>query len=102
MLIVIGEVKVESAAEVDKGRDAIATMMAASNAEPGCILYAFSQDLADPALIRITEKWESQDALTAHFNAPHIAAFMKAMGAAKIVSMDTKLYDASGERPVRG
>jgi len=102
MLIVIGEVKVESADEVAKARDAIATMMAASNAEEGCILYAFSQDLADPTLIRITEKWKDQEALTAHFNAPHMAAFMGAMASAKIVSMDTKLYDASGERPVRG
>lgn len=102
MLIVIGEVKVESAAEVDKAREAIVKMMEASNAEDGCIMYAFSQDLADPCLIRITEKWESQEALTAHFGAPHMAEFMGAMGSAKVVSMDTKLYDASGERPVRG
>jgi len=60
------------------------------------------QDLADPTLIRITEKWKDQEALTAHFNAPHMAEFMGAMASAKIVSMDTKLYDASGERPVRG
>lgn len=102
MLIVIGEVKVESAEEVDKARDAISKMMAASNAEEGCILYAFSQDIANPTIIRISEKWESQEALTAHFDAPHMAEFMSAMAEAKIVSMDTKLYDASGERPVRG
>ena len=102
MLIVAGEVKVESEAEVEKARAAIVNMMEASNAEEGCILYAFSQDLADPCTIRIFEKWESQEALTAHFNAPHMAAFMGAMGEAKIVSMDTKLYDAENERPVRG
>jgi len=102
MLIVAGEVKVESQAEVEKARAAIVTMMEASNAEAGCILYAFSQDLADPCLIRIFEKWESQEALTAHFDAPHMAMFMGAMADANIVSMETKLYDASGERPVRG
>jgi len=102
MLIVAGEVRVESEAEVEKARAAIVKMMDASNAEDGCILYAFSQDLADPCLIRIFEKWESQEALTAHFNAPHMAEFMGAMGTAKIVSMETKLYDAENERPVRG
>jgi len=102
MLVVIGEIKVESADEIEKARGAITTMMAASNAEEGCITYAFSQDLADPTLIRLIEKWKDQDALTAHFGTPHMAEFMKGMAEAKIVSMNTKLYDASGERPVRG
>jgi len=102
MLIVAGEVKVESTTEVEKARAAIIAMVEASNAEPGCILYAFSQDLTDPTIIRITEKWQDQAALDAHFNAPHMATFMAAMADAKIVSMDTNLYDASNERPVRG
>lgn len=102
MLIVAGEVKVASEAEVEKARGAVVTMMEETAKEAGCITYAFSQDLADPCLIRIFEKWESQEALAKHFTVPHMAAFMEALGSVEVVSVDTKLYDAENERPVRG
>jgi len=102
MLIIIGVVKVESVAEVEKARAGITAMVKASNAEPGCILYAFSQDLGDPTIIRITEKWKDQAALDAHFATPHMATFIAGLADVKIDGMTTKLYDASNERPVRG
>jgi len=101
MLIVAGEVKLADVAEVEKARDAVVAMVAATNEEAGCIVYSFAQDLSDPTVIRIFEKWESQEALTAHFTSPHMATFMEAMASAKIESMETKLYDAENERPVR-
>ena len=100
MLMVIGEVKLADVAEIDTAREAIVTMMAASNAEPGCILYAFSQDIADPCVLRITEKWQDQAALDAHFEAPHMAVFMTGLANAKVESVVTHLYDAKNERPV--
>jgi len=102
MLIVAGEVKVAEAGEVEKARAAVVTMMEETAKEAGCITYAFSQDLADPCMIRIFEKWESQEALAKHFEAPHMATFLEALGSLNVVSVDTKLYDAENERPVRG
>ncbi len=102
MLIVAGEVKVADAGEVEKARAAVVTMMEETAKEAGCITYAFSQDLPDPCMIRIFERWENQAALAAHFEAPHMAAFMAALADVNVLSVDTKLYDAENERPVTG
>jgi quinol monooxygenase YgiN len=71
----------------------ISTMEAASQAEAGCDDYTFSVELNDPNTLRITEKWQSVEALKAHFATPHMAEFQKAMGAHPPVSMDVKIYE---------
>lgn len=53
----------------------LVTMQQASNAEAGCVSYFFSRDLETPGRYRIAECWESEEALAAHFAAPHMAAF---------------------------
>jgi quinol monooxygenase YgiN len=58
----------------------IADMVTASNAEEGCIAYAFTQDLGDPSILHIVEKWRNEAALAAHFAAPHMATFLAAVG----------------------
>ena len=88
MLIVLAKAKVGEGA-IDAARAAIADMVAASNAEEGCIAYAFTQDLGDPSLIHIVEKWQDDAALAAHFATPHMAAF----GAA-IPGLDFKVIEA--------
>ncbi len=35
---------------------AMSAMVAASRAEPGCIAYAYAQDLLDPTLIHVVER----------------------------------------------
>lgn len=101
MLIVAGEVKLSSAAQVEEGREAVQAMVAATVQEAGCITYCFAQDLVDPSIIRIFERWESQAALDAHIASPHMATFLAAVGSMDVVNVDTKLYDATNEREVR-
>ena len=67
-------------------------MVAATNQEQGCLHYAFAQDIADPDLIRISERWESQEALAAHGASAHMAAFNKAMGSVVREGADLWLY----------
>lgn len=88
MLIVLAKAKV-SADAMDAVRTAIADMVAASNAESGCIAYAFTQDLLEPGVIHIVEKWQDDAALSAHFATPHMAAF----GAA-VAELDFKVIEA--------
>jgi quinol monooxygenase YgiN len=83
-------------AKADVGADAmaattaaIADMVAASNAEEGCIAYAFTQDVLQPGTIHIVEKWKDEAALASHFATPHMAAF----GAA-ISGLDFKVIEA--------
>ena len=88
MLIVLAKAQA-SAAALEAAKPAIAAMVAASNAEEGCIAYAFTQDLGDPTIIHIVEKWQDDAALAAHFATPHMAAF----GAA-IAGLDFSVVEA--------
>lgn len=64
-----------------------AKMVAASNAEAGCVSYVFARDLVEPTLLRITEVWRDQAALDAHFATPHMAEFQAAIkGKVKITA----------------
>lgn len=99
MLIVAGEVVVEEGA-IDQVRDALRTMEVETRKEVGCLTYAFSVDVCDPAMVRIFERWESEEALAAHFKTSHMAAFGAAMGSVKPKSMDVKAYDVTGEVPL--
>ena len=93
------------AAKVFIGPDAIQTLTPLAQKmaeetlkEPGCIEYAFSVDLSDPGLVRIFEKWESQEDLDKHFATPHMATFQAGLANADVKGVEAKIYDISGER----
>lgn len=58
-----------------KAEAAMARVIAASRAEPGCIEYSYAEDVLEPGLFRVIERWESREALAAHFEAPHMKAW---------------------------
>lgn len=78
---------------------AIATMEKASREEDGCIDYTFSIELNDSAVIRINEKWETVEALQAHFDTPHMAEFQAVMGAHPPKAMEVQAYDGTEINP---
>lgn len=96
MLIVMAEAVVEESA-VGKVRDALRTMEIETLKEPGCHTYAFSVDVNDATMLRISEKWESMEALTAHFQTPHMAAFGAALGEVQPRSLEVKVYEVARE-----
>lgn len=97
MLLIEGWLKLATG-EFDKVRDQAIAMVKATNQEEGCIHYSFAQDIADPDLIRISERWASQEALAAHSASAHMAAFNKAMGSVKREGADLRLYSAEEVR----
>ena len=99
MLIVVAEVGVEAGA-VDGVRDALRTMETETLKEPGCHTYAFSIDISDPTMMRIIERWESEEALAAHFKTPHMAAFGTAIAQVKPSSMNVTVYEVAREVPL--
>lgn len=99
MLIVLAKAKLGAgAAEALAGP--IADMVAASNAEDGCIAYAFAQDMGDPHILHIVEKWQDEAALAAHFAAPHMAAFQRAIAGADIAILEAIKYHTDDGAPV--
>lgn len=80
-------------------QEAISIMEVASRQESGCEDYTFSVELSDPTKIRITEKWQTVEALQAHMTTPHMAAFQKAMGEHPPSSLDVKCYEVQEIQP---
>lgn len=93
MLMIEGWLKL-APGEFAKVRDAGIAMVKATNAEEGCLHYAFAQDISDPDLIRISERWSSQEALAAHSASAHMAEFNKALGSVALAGADVRLYSA--------
>ncbi len=101
MLIVAAEIEVEAGA-IEKVKDALATMENETRKEPGCQTYAFSVDVCDPSMMRITELWDDMAALEAHFATPHMASFGAAIGQVQPKSMNVKVYEIAGEVALPG
>lgn len=97
MIVVSGHVKTEPGA-LEKVRAEMEAVIEATRAENGCVAYSYGVDVLDPDTMLVVEWWESWAALEAHFTAPHMAPWLKAMGAAGIVSRSLKAVQAGVTR----
>ena len=70
-------------------------MMSETQREPGCIHYAFSTDLSNPSRFQLSELWENDEALAAHFRTAHMAKFRAGLASQRIEKRAVKRYDAS-------
>lgn len=70
-------------------------MAEATKQEAGCIAYQFYADLADPNTFLIFEEWESEAALQAHFQAPHMVEFQKQIPQYVAGPLNLKRYEVS-------
>lgn len=78
----------------------MAQVIAASREEAGCEHYAFSHDILEPGMIRVSELWTDQAALAAHAASPHVAAWRAAGSALGIHDRTLTGYEATGSRPL--
>jgi quinol monooxygenase YgiN len=101
MIVVQGEARFH-ADDMQMLRAAAAAMVADTRAEPGCLAYAFAEDIVDPGLVHIAERWADEAALGAHFATPHMARFNAALSKARVLSMKVTSYAVTGERVLAG
>jgi quinol monooxygenase YgiN len=101
MLVIAGTIRIDPA-KLPEATPAAAEVMEATRAESGCISYTFSADLVEPGLIHVFEEWQSQDALDAHFKAPHMAKFQQAMAGFGIQGIQLHRYEVSAKAPLGG
>jgi quinol monooxygenase YgiN len=99
MLIVLAKAQVGEGA-MAPAMAAIADMVAASNAEEGCIAYAFTQDVLQPGVLHIVEKWQDEAALVAHFATPHMAAFGAAIAGLDFTVIEALKFHTDEGAPV--
>lgn len=100
MIVIAGEIQIDPGKR-DAAIAAAVRMMEATRRESGCISYTFSADLQDAGRFRIFEEWESQEALHAHFVAPHMAEFQKTVAGLGVRGMAIQRYEVSSVGPLR-
>jgi len=100
MLLIEGWLKLATG-EFAKLHDQARAMVAATLAEDGCLHYSFAQDVVDPDLIRISERWRDEAALGAHSASAHMAEFQQALAGLKAEGADLRLYSAEELRKLR-
>lgn len=101
MLVILGHLRT-SGENVAKLKAAAGTLVAATLQEAGCLGYSFAEDIGEPGLIRIAERWADEAALAAHNKTPHLAAFMGALPSLGILEARIVRYEASGEKVLIG
>ena len=91
-MIVVNGVIATTAENIKLLKDAIVDMQNATLAEEGCVDYSFAVELSNPTTLRLTERWQSEEALRAHFNMPHMAEFQSRIGEHPPSSVEVKFY----------
>ena len=66
----------------------------ATRAEDGCFAYSYAQDLFDPGLIHVSEKWRDREALAAHFKAPHMQTWMTERAALNLSDRNIRVFES--------
>ncbi|CAN5559578.1 hypothetical protein BH10ACT1_BH10ACT1_04670 [soil metagenome] len=91
MIVVSGTMTFPPSAH-DAVLDLARVLVAETLKEPGCRSYGFWTDPDTPGTFRVFEEWESQEALTEHFAAPHFGAFGEKLGELGLTGMDVHRY----------
>ena len=76
MIVIAGKIQIRPERREEAARAARA-IAEATRREQGCVSYGFYGDLADPGTFFLFEEWESDAALAAHFQTPHMARFQE-------------------------
>jgi quinol monooxygenase YgiN len=96
-VVVIGHFRlpVES---LDAAKEPIARVVMATREEPGCIKYAYAPEPGDPGFIHVSEVWESQAALDAHFETAHMKEWQAERAGLGLSDRQITVYAVSGSK----
>ncbi len=97
ILIVAGTVRVP-AENLDGLRPHMAAMMTASQGEAGCLDYNYGDDVTEPGLIHVFERWRDQAALDAHFQTAHMTAWRTVWPSFGVSERRLFAYEVASER----
>jgi len=75
-------------------------MMAASRVEDGCLDYGYAEDVGEPGLVHVFERWRDQAALDAHFQTPHMAAWRTAWPSFGVSDRRLFAYEVASETAI--
>jgi quinol monooxygenase YgiN len=78
----------------------MALMVEASREEVGCLEYTYGEDVLDPGLIHVKERWRDRESLDEHFKSGHIAAWRDIWPSLGIGERNLYLYEVGEPKPI--
>ena len=99
MIAVLGSFRFPEEAR-GEARPLMRAVVEATLAEPGCSAYSYAEDVAEPGLFRVTELWDGRDALAAHFEMPHMKAWVEQRAALGFFDRDISVYEVGAAEKV--
>ncbi|WP_028639855.1 putative quinol monooxygenase [Novosphingobium acidiphilum] len=93
MILVIGTFRMPPE-KLAQALPAAQRVVNATRAEDGCVAYSYAQDLFDPGLIHVSEKWRDRAALQAHFKSAHMQAWMAERADLDLSDRDIRVFES--------
>jgi quinol monooxygenase YgiN len=99
LILVTGHFRV-APENVERLRPHARRTMEETRKEKGCILYAYGEDLGDPGLMRVVERWEDWPSLEAHLKAPHLMAWRAVLKEIGVLDREVTAHSTGEERAI--
>ncbi len=80
-----------------EARGLMPALIAATQAEDGCLAYHVGEDVTDPGMLRVSELWASRDHLTAHLATAHMATWGAQRARMGMTERAVTIFNVSGE-----
>lgn len=91
LIVIVGQLDIHPQ-DSSTAAELMLVMMNETAKERGCHHYAFSRDLSAPDRFQLSELWEDDAALAAHFRTDHMAAYREGMGKLRVESRTVTRY----------
>jgi quinol monooxygenase YgiN len=95
MIVVVGQFRFP-AERMEEARPVMRRVIEATRAEAGCIEYNYGEDVLDPGLIRVSERWESRAHLDAHMATAHMAEWQRERALLGLSDREITVHEACG------
>ena len=95
LIVIVGQFDIHPE-DAAAAAELMRVMMEATIQEPGCRHYAYSRDLSVADRFQLSELWEDDESLAAHFRAEHMATYRAGMGQLRVVKRTVRRYEVTG------
>jgi len=94
-IVVIGQFDVHPEDETAMA-ELMRVMMNETAKEQGCHHYTFARDLSVANRFQLSELWEDDAALAAHFRSQHMAVYRAGIGKLRMLKRTVRRFDVTG------
>jgi quinol monooxygenase YgiN len=97
LIVILGQIDVHPE-DIAAVAELMRVMMNQTVKEQGCHLYAFSRDLSTANRFQLSELWEDEAALAAHFRTEHMATYRQGLSRLRVQKRTVKRYEVTNAR----